>query len=222
MILICDRRQSRFTRNAQIMFDFDQHSARAIPKRPNHAHSLLSKLSSEENGLQAVAVDDLFRSPGNRNARSPSRPSRRCCDQVHVREIGYSDNGAESAAIVPGSQLSRKIVVFGAHMTMELVLCIAMSRLKPRKLSTLRGFYRNRASFLEKRILVKEERVVVCRIHCDQGDEPQSGRICLRPSAACDFAVNCGGRPLNLIRAWRGRRLVPVASCRQRTLAIGQ
>jgi hypothetical protein len=61
-----------------------------------------------------------------------------------------------------------------------------MSRLKPLKLLTLRGFYQTE-HLSSKTILVKEEKLSYAA--SIRKDEPRSGRICLRPPAACDFVV---------------------------------
>src|SRR6266566_1209861 len=60
------------------MFNLDQDSTRRILKCPNYAHSFRERFQMMKADFKTLAIDDLFRSPGNRNAGTPG------CHHHHV------------------------------------------------------------------------------------------------------------------------------------------
>jgi hypothetical protein len=50
------------------VLDFDQHAGWHFLKRPHYAHSLRERFQVMKANFNVVAIDDLFGSPGNRNA----------------------------------------------------------------------------------------------------------------------------------------------------------
>ena len=68
---VCDRRHD-FRPKCQVVFDFDQDPGWHFLKCPHYVHSLCERLQVVKANFNTVAIDDLFGSPGNRNAGARS------------------------------------------------------------------------------------------------------------------------------------------------------
>jgi hypothetical protein len=111
--LVRDRRQSLHA-EYQVVSDFDQHTGRHFLKSPHYAHSFRECFQVMKADFNAIAIDDLFGSPGNGNAG----PRRSHYHDISSRALFQSSRFAAAS----------KIVILGAHMMMELVLCIGSDR----------------------------------------------------------------------------------------------
>lgn len=65
--LVRDGRENLHAKR-QVVFDFDEHAGWYFLKCPHYAHSLRERFQVMEADFNPVAIDDLFRSPGNGNA----------------------------------------------------------------------------------------------------------------------------------------------------------
>src|SRR4029434_2731279 len=70
--LVRDGRENLHAKR-QVVFDFDEHAGWYFLKCPHYAHSLRECFQVMKADFNAVAINDLFRSPGNRNAGARRR-----------------------------------------------------------------------------------------------------------------------------------------------------
>ena len=104
-----------FTRNARsCLIDFDQHAGSHFLKCRHYAHSLRERFQVTKPDFNAIAIDDLVRSPGKGNVGARRGHHDGVPAEGMFEVNGYSDSAGEFAATALSSRPSRK-PPFSAH-----------------------------------------------------------------------------------------------------------